>query len=87
MIEKLHAHGLSLSSRELVHDYLLKHKQRTKFNSKYSSWADILEGGPQGSILGPLFFNIFICDFLIIIDTTNFASYADDNTPYIVKMQ
>ena len=70
---------------ELFHDYLLDRKQRTKVNSKYSSWADILEGVPQGSILGPLFFNIFLCDIFIIIDTTYFASYADHNTPYVVK--
>ena len=87
LIAKLHAYGLSLSSRELVHDYLLNRKQRTNVNSKYSSWADILEGVPRGSILGPLFFNTFLCDFFIIIDTTYFASYVDDNTPYVVKMQ
>ena len=56
LIAKLHAYGLSLSSRELVHDYLLNHKQRTKVDSNYSSWANILEGIPQGSILGSLFF-------------------------------
>ena len=70
---------------KLIHDCLLNHKQRTKGNSKYSSWADILEGVPQGSILDPLLFNIFLCDLFIIIDTTNFASYADGNMPNIVK--
>ena len=36
-------------------------------------------------MLGSLFFNIFLCDFFIIIGITYFASYADDNTPYVVK--
>ena len=54
LIAKLHAYGLSLSSLKLVDDYLLNRKQRAKVNSKFSSWADILKGVLQGSILGPL---------------------------------
>ena len=84
LIAKLHAYGLSLSSLELVYDYLLNRKQRTKVNSNYSLWIDILEGVPQGFIMEPRFFNIFLCDPFIIIDATYFASYADDNSPYVV---
>ena len=35
--------------------------------------------------MGFLLFNIFLCDLFIIIDTTYFATYADDNTPYVIK--
>ena len=48
----------------------------------YSSWEEILFGVPQGSILGPLLFNIFLCDMFFELRQTDFASYADDNTPY-----
>ena len=48
----------------------------------YSSWEEIVFGVPQGSILGPLLSNIFLCDLFFIMSETDFSSYADDNTPY-----
>ena len=67
----------------LTKNYLLGgRKQKTKINSSYSSFAEILFGVPQGSILGPLLFNTYICDLFYDINNLDFASFADDNTPY-----
>ena len=82
LIAKLNAYGFSMSALRFVHSYLKNRMQRTKINSEYSSWEEIMFGFPQGSILGPLFFNIFLCDLFLIMENIDIASYADDNTPY-----
>ena len=84
LIAKLNAYGLSLSTLKLVHSYLQNRKQRTKIGSSYSLWEEIVSGVPQGSILGPLFFNICLCDLFLSIENNCFTNYADDGTPCVI---
>ena len=84
LIAKLHAYGLDIDSLNIVQDYLSNRKQRTNVDSFYSSWEAILSAVPQGSIFGPLLFNIFMCDMFLILKVTYFTGYADDNTPFVV---
>ena len=74
LLAKLNTYGFSLLALKLVQSYLSNRKQRTKINSKFSSWEEILFGLPQRSILRPLWFNIILCDLFFIVNDKEFAS-------------
>ena len=60
-------------------------KQTLKINETFSCWKGIDNGVLQGSILGPLLFNIHLCDLFYFLEDLDIASYVDDTTIYAVK--
>ena len=79
LIAKLHAYGLSPSACRLIMTYLCDRLQRVQIAGVVSDWATINRGVPQGSVLGPLLFNIFLNDMFYVKMSAEIINYADDN--------
>ena len=88
LLYKLEQNGIKGPLLNILADFLRSRKQRVVLNDQHSSWSDILAGVPQGSILGPLLFLIYINDLadglqcnpnLFADDTSLFSTVYDIN--------
>ena len=85
LLAKLEAYGFSMASLKLMQSYLCNRFQKISVNASFSDWKEIETGVPQGSILGPLLFNIFLSDISYFINNGNLCNYADDITFYSIE--
>ena len=82
LLNKLQYYGIQRISLSLIRSYLTNRFQYVQFANSESDLLEIKTGIPQGSILGPLFFNIMINDLVNSSNKFKFLMYADDTTIY-----
>ena len=82
LLHKLEKNGISGNLLAWFHSYLSDRKQRVLIKGQSSNWGNINAGVPQGSVLGPLLFLIFINDIVDVVNS-NIKLFADDTSLYL----
>ena len=77
LLSKLNSHGITGKIHSWLEDWLYERKQRVVINGKESNWRNVLSGVPQGSVLGPILFVIFVNEMDEGL-TCKISKFADD---------
>jgi hypothetical protein len=82
LLKKLEYYGIQGSIKKLIQSYLMNRQQMVILNGNFSTWKTIQCGVPQGSVLGPLLFLIYINDLPSCLEKSNSTTilYADDKS-------
>ena len=81
LIAKLHVYDFSTDELKVLLSYLQDRWQRVKINTNFSSWTQLLQRVPQGSVL--ILCNIYINDIFFALKGVDICNFADDTTPYV----
>ena len=82
LLQKLALYGFRDEPLEWFRNYLSGRRQRVAYGEEMSEWVNVRMGVPQGSILGPLLFTIFVNDLPAALSRSKVMLYADDTTVY-----
>ena len=80
IIAKLSAYNFSDEALSYIYSYLTNRRQCVRINNTHSQLETIISGVPQGSILGPILFNLSINDLFFFVVLASLYNFADDNT-------
>ena len=85
LFARLYAYGFSNVALKLIFSYMSDRWQRCKINKSFSSWSALLQGVPQGSVLGQTLLIIYL-NHLFYFLQCDVCNFADDTAAYFVAI-